>query len=74
MPGKALRTALVQSVVWACFWSARRLTFSSQGPPKCWQKRQFVVFAGVFGAIGRSAVVSGFSVVSAMEVPPLVMR
>ena len=52
MPGKALRTALVRTVVLACAWFASRLVYSSYGPPKGWQMRQFVVFAGVSVANG----------------------
>ena len=53
MPGKALRTALVRVVVLTFPWVASRLAFSAYAPPKGWQMRQIVVFAGVSVADGR---------------------
>ena len=53
MLGKALRTALVRSVVSGYPRVGSRRAFCSLGLPEGWQMRQFVVFAGVFGVKGK---------------------
>ena len=47
MPGKALRTAVVRSVVSGCPRVGTRRAFCSLALPKGWQMRQFVVFEDV---------------------------